>query len=62
MEWLHDQFYHFNVLNILCVISLVLMMTAINKKNTTVELKSVSEEIYKNAEEIKDEIRDKTFS
>jgi peptidoglycan hydrolase CwlO-like protein len=55
INWLVDQFRHFNVLTILVMISFV---TAMSKANLNKQLKRQSEEIYKDFEEIKDEIRE----
>jgi len=54
-EWLLSQFAHFNVLTIIMMISFV---TAMSKSNLNKQLKKQSEEIYKDFEEIKDEIRE----
>jgi septal ring factor EnvC (AmiA/AmiB activator) len=54
-EWLIDQFTRFNVLTIVVMISFV---TAMSKANLNKQLKRQSEEIYKDFEEIKDEIRE----
>lgn len=53
--WLLDQFKHFNVLTIVVMISFV---TAMSKANLNKQLKLQSEEIYKDFEEMKDEIRE----
>lgn len=54
-DWLISQFTHFNVLTIIVMISFV---TAMSKSNLNKQLKKQSEEIYKDFEEIKDEIRE----
>jgi hypothetical protein len=54
-EWLLDQFYHFNFLTILVMITFV---TAMSKANLTKQLKAQNEEVYKEFEELKDEIRE----
>jgi hypothetical protein len=54
VHWLYEQIFHFNVM---AVILTVAAATLLSRINTQKELKSLSEEIYKNAEEIKDEIR-----
>jgi hypothetical protein len=53
-EWLFYQFEHFNVLMILVM---VIIVTAISKANNTKLLKEQSQELYAEFEEIKDEIR-----
>jgi hypothetical protein len=54
IEWFADQLRNFNLITILVMISFV---TAMSKSNVTKQLKAQSEEIYKEFEEIKDEIR-----
>ena len=54
-EWLYSQFTHFNILTIIVMITFV---TAMSKSNMNKQLKKQSEEIYKDFEEIKDEIRE----
>lgn len=56
-EWLLSQFEHFNVLMILVM---VLIVTAISKSNNVKMLKEQSQELYAEFEEIKDEIRGNT--
>jgi hypothetical protein len=53
-EWLYYQFEHFNVLMILVM---VIIVTAISKSNNIKMLKEQSQELYAEFEEIKDEIR-----
>lgn len=53
-EWLFYQFDHFNVLMILVMI---LVVTAISKANNQNLLKEQSKEIYNDIEEVKQEIR-----
>lgn len=53
-EWLFDQLYRFNFLTIFVMITFV---TAMSKANLTKQLKAQNEEVYKEFEELKDEIR-----
>lgn len=53
-EWLFDQFYRFNFLTIFVMITFV---TAMSRANLTKQLKAQNEEVYKEFEELKDEIR-----
>ena len=55
IEWWVDQLKHFNVLMLIVMITFV---TAMSKSNMNKQLKKQSEEIYKDFEEIKDEIRE----
>lgn len=54
MHWLIRQIEDFNVITIIVMITFV---TSMSKYNTTKQLKSLSEEFYKEFEEVKDEIR-----
>lgn len=58
-QWIHDQLYHFNILAVICI---VIISTTISRASTNKELKSLSQEIYRNVEEVKDEIREKNNS
>lgn len=60
-DWILSQFQHFNFLTIIIMITFV---TTMSKANTTKLLKDQSEELYKDFEELKDEIRqhDKNIS
>lgn len=53
-QWILNQFHDFNVLTIIVMVTFV---TAMSKSNTNRQLKALSEEFYKEFEEIKDEIR-----
>jgi hypothetical protein len=53
-DWLLYQFEHFNVLMILVMI---IFVTAMSRANLQKQLKAQNEEVYKEFEEIKDEIR-----
>ena len=57
VDWLKDQIYHFNLLNLGAIVVVVCISQWIEKKSTDKEIKTLAEEIYKNAEELKDEIR-----
>jgi uncharacterized membrane-anchored protein YhcB (DUF1043 family) len=54
-EWLYYQFEHFNVFMIFIMI---IFVTAMSRANLTKQLKAQNEEVYKEFEEIKDEIRE----
>jgi hypothetical protein len=54
MNWIVDQFENCNLLTILIMI---IFVTSMSKANTMKQLKAQSEEIYKEFEEVKDEIR-----
>jgi hypothetical protein len=54
-HWVIMQFENLNVLMLVIMITFV---TAMSKANTTKQLKSLSEEFYKEFEEIKDELRE----
>lgn len=54
-HWLHDQVYHLNIITIFVIIT---VSTTISRMTMTKELKALSEEIYRNIEEVKDEIRE----
>jgi energy-converting hydrogenase Eha subunit H len=54
MSWIVSQFENFNLLTIIVMITFV---TTMSKANTNKQLKAQSEEIYKEFEEVKDEIR-----
>jgi peptidoglycan hydrolase CwlO-like protein len=54
MSWITHQFETFNLLTIIVMITFV---TTMSKANTIKLLKAQSEEIYKEFEEVKDEIR-----
>jgi hypothetical protein len=54
MDWLIHQLENFNVITIIVMITFV---TNMSKANTTKQLKAQSEEFYKEAESIRDEIR-----
>jgi hypothetical protein len=54
MSWIVDQFENCNLLTILIMI---IFVTSMSKANTMKQLKAQSEEIYKEFEEVKDEIR-----
>jgi energy-converting hydrogenase Eha subunit H len=54
MNWIIDQIKNFNLLTIIVMITFV---TTMSKANTNKQLKAQSEEIYKEFEEVKDEIR-----
>lgn len=53
-EWLFSQFEHFNLLTI---VIMIIFVTAMSKANLTKQLKAQNEEVYKEFEELKDEIR-----
>lgn len=53
-DWILSQFQHFNFLTIIIMITFV---TTMSKANTTKLLKDQSEELYKDFEELKDELR-----
>lgn len=53
-DWLIYQIEHFNVLMILVMIVFV---SALSRANLQKQLKAQNEEVYKEFEEIKDEIR-----
>lgn len=55
MEWIIHQFENLNVLTLIIMITFV---TAMGKANLNKQLKKQSEEIYKDFEEIKDELRE----
>lgn len=52
-HWLHEQLFHVNIIMIFLIVTI---STTISRTTMTKELKLLSEEIYKNIEEIKDEI------
>lgn len=54
-DWLIFQFQHFNVFMLLVMI---IFVTAMSRANLTKQLKAQNEEVYKEFEEIKDEIRE----
>jgi peptidoglycan hydrolase CwlO-like protein len=54
MSWIIHQIENFNLLTIIVMITFV---TNMSKANTIKLLKAQSEEIYKEFEEVKDEIR-----
>jgi len=54
MDWIIDQFKNFNLLTIIVMITFV---TTMSRANMIKQLKAQSEEIYKEFEEVKDEIR-----
>lgn len=56
MHWLHDQLYHFNIFMVIVVISIT---TILARMNLTKEVKMLTDDFYKNGEEIKDEIRER---
>ena len=56
-DWLLSQFEHFNVLMIVVMITFVSIMS---KSNMQKQLKELSQELYNDFEEIKDEIRGNT--
>ncbi len=53
-EWLFFQLEHFNVFMILVM---VIFVSALSRANLQKQLKAQNEEVYKEFEEIKDEIR-----
>jgi|1185.fasta_scaffold1296197_2 hypothetical protein len=54
MSWLIHQFETFNLITIVVMITFV---TTMSRANMIKQLKAQSEEIYKEFEEVKDEIR-----
>jgi energy-converting hydrogenase Eha subunit H len=54
MSWIIHQIENFNFITIIVMITFV---TNMSKTNTTKQLKAQSTEIYKEFEEVKDEIR-----
>jgi hypothetical protein len=53
-EWLFGQF---ETLNIFTIIIMITFVTAMSKSNTQKMLKELSQELYAEFEELKDEIR-----
>jgi cell division protein FtsL len=54
-HWILDQFYH---LNFLMILIMIIFVTAMGRANLTKQLKAQNEEVYKEFEELKDEIRE----
>jgi hypothetical protein len=55
LEWLHDQVYHFNFFTAGVTI---FATTVLAKTNLTKEVRMLTDDFYKNVEEVKDTIRD----
>ena len=53
-EWLYYQLEHFNIFMILVMI---IFVSGLSRANLQKQLKAQNEEVYKEFEEIKDEIR-----
>jgi hypothetical protein len=54
-HWILDQFYH---LNFFMILIMIIFVTAMGRANLTKQLKAQNEEVYKEFEELKDEIRE----